>query len=147
LTKQPHRRSKWTIQAYSPGGTSMHPPNTCFLGPIRVSNPNGISIGSAIFAQLTAECRRACPGTSFPLKNWAFAWSDLDTRLTHGPLGPSESRAQTASRLVQPFLHSSPQSDRILCNGSHLPHQNCPFPCGTWTPSNNLLDSLGPPES
>jgi len=31
------------------------PSNTCFLGFTRDHNPNGISIGSAIFAQLTAE--------------------------------------------------------------------------------------------
>ena len=31
------------------------PSNTCFLGPTRVHIPNGILIGSAIFAQLTAE--------------------------------------------------------------------------------------------
>jgi len=42
--------------------------NTCFLAPTQVHNPNCISIGSAIFAQLTAECRRACPGISFFLK-------------------------------------------------------------------------------
>ena len=30
--------------------------NTRFLGPTRVLNPNRISIGSAVFAQLTAEC-------------------------------------------------------------------------------------------
>jgi len=28
------------------------PPNTWFLGPTRVHNPNGISIGSAVFARL-----------------------------------------------------------------------------------------------
>jgi len=48
------------------------PLNTCFLGLSRVYNPTGISIGSAIFAQLTSECRRVCPGMSFgdsfPLK-------------------------------------------------------------------------------
>jgi len=39
------------------------------LGPsTRVHNPNGISVGSAIFAQLMAECRQACLGMSFPLK-------------------------------------------------------------------------------
>ena len=27
--------------------------NTCFLGPTRVHNPNGISIGSAVFAEIT----------------------------------------------------------------------------------------------
>ena len=32
-------------------------PNTCFLGPTQVQIPNGISISSAVFAQLTAECR------------------------------------------------------------------------------------------
>ena len=33
--------------------------NLCFLGPTRVHNPNDKSIGSAVFAQLTAECLRA----------------------------------------------------------------------------------------
>jgi len=33
------------------------PPNTCFLGLTRVQIPNGISISSAVFAQLTGECR------------------------------------------------------------------------------------------
>jgi len=37
-----------------PMGIWHHP--TRFLGPIRAYNPNGISIGSAIFAQMTAEC-------------------------------------------------------------------------------------------
>ena len=40
----------------------------CFLGRTRVYNANCISIVSVIFAQLTAECRQACPGMSFPLK-------------------------------------------------------------------------------
>jgi len=31
------------------------PANTCFLGPTRVLSPNGISIGSVMFGQLTAE--------------------------------------------------------------------------------------------
>jgi len=39
------------------------------IGPFtRVHNSNGISIGSVIFAQLTAEYRRACLGMCFPLK-------------------------------------------------------------------------------
>jgi len=42
--------------------------NLCFLRPTRVHKPNSRSIGSAIFAQLTAECRRACRGMPFPLK-------------------------------------------------------------------------------
>jgi len=34
------------------------PSNTCFLGPTRVHNPNGISISSAIFAGLTSVTDR-----------------------------------------------------------------------------------------
>jgi len=44
------------------------PLNTCFLGPTRVHNLDGITMGSAIFAQLSAECRWACPGMYFPIK-------------------------------------------------------------------------------
>ena len=54
LTKRPHRRRTWTVQWYWPGGASVHLTYTCFLWPTPVHNPNGISIGSAIFAQLTA---------------------------------------------------------------------------------------------
>jgi len=36
-----------------------------FLGPTRVHNPNSISISSAALAQLTSECRQACPGMPF----------------------------------------------------------------------------------
>jgi len=54
--------------------------NTWFLGPIRAHNPNGIWIGSAVFAQLNAECRytiqwaapfpQDCP---FPRRIWALS--------------------------------------------------------------------------
>jgi len=45
-------RCTWTVQSYSSGCASAHPPfNTCFLGTIRVDTPNGISIGSAVFLQ------------------------------------------------------------------------------------------------
>jgi len=39
----------------------------------QVHNPNGISIGSAVFAQLTAKCRRACRDIPFPLKISPFS--------------------------------------------------------------------------
>ena len=55
------------------------PPNTCFFGLTRVHNPNGISIDSAIFAQLTAECRQECQGMSLSLK----------TVLSHGAIWTS----------------------------------------------------------
>ena len=45
-----------------------HPCDTCFLGPTQVHNPNGISIGSTVFAQLSADCSRGWPGLSFLLR-------------------------------------------------------------------------------
>ena len=55
-------------QSYSPGGANVHLMYHMLSWPIRVHNPNGILNGSAMFAQLTAECRQACPCMSFPLK-------------------------------------------------------------------------------
>jgi len=40
----------------------LAPSNTCFLGPTRVHNPNGISIGSSIFAGLTSVTDRPTDG-------------------------------------------------------------------------------------
>ena len=121
-------------------------PHTCFLASTQVHNPNGTSIGSAIFAQLTAECRRACPGTSFPAKiahsheatwtpsnawflgparilnpngisigsvNFAQLTADRFCTLHWATLSPqncpfqSEPTTQKASRSVQPFLQGS----------------------------------------
>jgi len=110
--------------------------NTCFRRPIRVHNPNDISIGLAIFAQLTVECHRARLGMFFPL-TIAPSHKDLDPHLIRGSLSPSDSVSQTASRSVQPFLHSSWQSVAILYNGPPLPSPSkLPLPTGTWTPFN-----------
>ena len=57
------------------------------------------------FAQLTAECRQACPGMCYTLKIalWHLAiWTPSNTFF----FGSPESTPQTASRSVQPFLHS-----------------------------------------
>jgi len=66
--------------------------NTCFLGPTLVHISNSISIGSAVFAQLTAEgpydLRR-------PLLKNALLHSGFWTH--YGSLGPLESITQTAS--------------------------------------------------
>jgi len=44
--------------AHSDGGISGPPSNTWFPGPTRVLNPNGISIGSAVFVVLTSMTDR-----------------------------------------------------------------------------------------
>jgi len=61
----------------------LDPCNTWCLGPMRAHNPNGTSIGSAVFAQMTAECantlqRFAC----FPVKIALYhigIWSSCNT--------------------------------------------------------------------
>jgi len=50
--------------------------------------------------------------------------------LIHAWLGPSEFSTQTASRSVQPFLHSSPQSVPILYNGPPFPPSKLPLAMG-----------------
>jgi len=48
--------------------------NTRFLGPIPVHNPNGISIGSAVFAQLTVEYAYTLQWDTLYPKNCPFPW-------------------------------------------------------------------------
>ena len=105
---RPHRRRTLTAQSSSPGGANVpshH--NACFLRPIGVQNPNGISIGSAIFAQFTAECRRACPGMSCPLEIAPLRRKSGPHLMgLHAFIGPLVSITQTASRSVQPFCRA-----------------------------------------
>jgi len=70
-----HRRRIWTIQLYLPGCDSVHP-NICFLGPTRVHIRNGISTGSATFAQPIAECpyRPTLQWAAPSPQNFPFVW-------------------------------------------------------------------------
>jgi len=112
--------------------------NTCFLGPSWVHIPSSISISSVIFAQLMAECRRACSGVSFPIKiapSHAAIW----THLLHASLGSPESTSQTAPQSVQPFLHSSRQSVPIVYNGPLLSCSTLPLTMGSAPTSNTCF--------
>jgi len=82
-------------------------------------------------AQLTTECRHACPGMSFLIKM---------PHLIHVSLGPPDSITQTASRSVQPFLHSFFTMCRPFSPKAALSHKLC-------GPHLGLHGSLGPPES
>ena len=57
-----------------------------FIQPTRVKKPNSISVCSAIFAQLTRECPRACLILS--AKNCSFTWVDVGLHLIHGSFSP-----------------------------------------------------------
>jgi len=55
------------------------PSNTRFLRPIRAHSPNGIPIGSAVFAQTTVECPYTLQwDVHSPRKICPFSWGDLD---------------------------------------------------------------------
>jgi len=102
--------------------TSEPPVNTGFLQPIQTHNLNSMSIGSALFAQMIAEC----PYTLLSYKNWPFQRGDLDPHIIHGSVDPPELSTQTASRSVQPFLQGSLvwQTDRPHYSVSNnRPHQ------------------------
>ena len=141
----------------------------------RVHNPNGISIGSAMFAQITAECRRACPRAcpfpqNLPLVHGptrihtqnaistasaVFAgppnmdgsivfvgWRQCAPHVRDASLGPRDSKTQTASRSVQPFLYSSRQSVAILNTLPLFPVKIDPSHGRSETSSNTLAHSI-----
>ena len=88
-------------------GKSGSPSNAWFHWPTQVLNTNGISIGSAVFAEFTTECPYTLQWDShFPIKGskLSLPMGDLDPHLIRGSLGPPESTTQTASQSVQPFL-------------------------------------------
>ena len=93
------RQSPYTVKwaSLSPKTAPSHwgsrpPYNSWFLGPAWAHNPNAISIGSAVFEQITAECPLYFTmGHPFPPQNSPFPWGDLDPHLTHASLGSLES--------------------------------------------------------
>jgi len=98
------------------------PSKLWFLGPVWADNPNDITIGSSVLAQMSAECPYTLQWAIPPLppQNCPFPWGNLDPHLIHGFLGLPESSTQTASWSVHPFLQGSLvwQTDRqtmLLC--------------------------------
>jgi len=78
------------------------PSNTWFLGSTQLSIPNGISLGSAVFAQLTAE------------SPYTMQWATLSPKLLlpTGRSGPIE--------YTVPWAHPSPQPKRHLDRFRHF---------------------------
>jgi len=128
-----HIGATWWIQS-----------NLCFIWPTGVNNPNSKSIGSAIFAQLAADCRytlqRAAP---FPLK----------ITLSHRGSGPPSNtwflvhiRARNPNGIsVSRFCTDDRGVSLYFTMGHPLPPQNCPFPWGSGL--HLIHGSLGPPKS
>jgi len=130
------------VQSYATGGANMpshmgtlapsgeYDWTFASIRPTRVNNPNSKSIGSAVFAQLTAECRRIYIGAI-----WRIRLNSCFLR------PPVESTTQTANRSVQPFLHRSLKKSLYFTMGDPFP-KIAPFPRGIWTHLRH--DSLGP---
>jgi len=57
--------------------------------PTRVKIPNDISIGSAVFAEFTAECPYTLQWAAAPHKNCPFSWGDLMVPWAHPSLNPN----------------------------------------------------------
>jgi len=75
------------------------------------------------------------------------SWRLCARQIMHGSLGPSEPTTQTASRSVDKFLHSLPQSVPILDNGPTFPPPSKLFiPMGDLD-AHPIHGCLGPPKS
>jgi len=100
-------------------------------------------MASAIFAQFTADSPYSLQSVPIFAPNCPFLWGDLDPHLTHDSLGPSKPITQTASRSVQPFLYSSPQSVPVIYNGHYLVfhHQVSVFKLFVFTAVKNLASN------
>ena len=96
------------------------PSNACFLAPTLVHNPNGISISSAVFAQITAECRYtlqwAAPRGSGPPSNTWFPWP---TRI-YNPNGISISSAVLAGFTTVTYRQTDRPRYSVDSNRPHL---------------------------
>jgi len=91
--------------------SSEPPSNTLFSGPIEAHNSNGISIGSAVFAQMTAGSLYFTMGCHFPPQNCPFPWGDLDLHLKHSS-----------------WAHPSPQPKQHLDQFSYFCRAHCDRP-------------------
>jgi len=136
LTSRPHRRRKRTVQSYSPGcalqsghiGAAWQTRlKSCFIQPTWIHKRNGKSIDLAVFAPITAECRRT---------HWRYLANTIE--------------------LVLPLTHPSPQSKQEINRFSRFctaqGRKSLSFPMGRpfplkIAPFHGGSGPLGPPES
>jgi len=113
-------------------GNQELPSNAYFPRSIQVHNPNGISIGSAVFEQLTAVLS-GMPGHALSPKNCPFAWGTWTPSNTYflGPIRVHNPNGISISLAV----HAQLMADSpYTLQWASLPSKNCPFPRGIWTP-------------
>jgi len=120
--------SRWGI--YTPSNTWFHRQTRAFI-------KNGISISSAVSAQLFTMGRYVSPKIAF--SSWGIG-SPSNTRY----LIPPQSSSQTASRSIRPFLCGSPNSQKLCCTMHCHWERKLPkltFPLGTSSPRQRRIKS------
>jgi len=99
--------SPYTPELPLPMGDLDLPCNTWCFRPMRVHNPNGTSIGSAVFTQMTAECLYFTMVCLKIAPSHIGIWTSCNTWF----IGPPKCRTQMATWSFQPFLQGW-QTDR-----------------------------------
>jgi len=101
-----------------------------------IHSPIIISIGSAVYAQFTADSPYALQWAAPSCKN-ASCHGVSGPHLTYDSLGPFEPATQMASRSVQPLLHRRPWRLSLYTLQLGRPfHPKIAPSCWGWTPSN-----------
>jgi len=134
--------SRYTLHQPLPPLISTHshgdlysPSNTWFLGPTWILKPNGICIGSAVFAQLTGECPYTLQWAAPSPSKLPLPIGRSGPHLTHDSLGrwahpslPSKRHLDRFSRFCRAH-YCDRQTDRprySVCNNRpHLRTQYC----------------------
>jgi len=103
--------------------------NMCFLGPTQTTNWSVQPFLHNLWQKVLIRYN-GCP---FP-ENFPFPLGDLDPHLIYDSQDQPKPTTQTASRLVQPFLHRWPQTVPILLNRMPLSPSKLPLSMGDLDP-------------
>jgi len=119
-----------------------YPPITCFHGPTQVQISNDISIGSAVFAQLTAESRYTLQrGRPFPPLKLSLPTGDLDLHLMVSSAHQNPQPTRHLHRFSR-FCTTHLRVSLYFTMDHPFPSQIAPSHEGIWTSSNTWI--LGP---
>jgi len=121
--------------AHSHGGSAPSS-NTCFLVFTGPSVPNGISIGSAVFAQRTADSPYTTMGAAFP-QNCPFPWEIWTPCNTQYMITwANQTHSPNAMSIALCFCTAHRRLSLYFTTDRTFRPENCLFLWGTWTPSN-----------
>jgi len=107
----------------APSHVDLGPSNTCFLGPTRVHNANGISIGSAVNVRLVSGMwEHALPTQNYPFA-WGFCTPSVNTWFLGSPGLSIPNDIYICSAVFAELTAERPYT----LQWAALSPQNCPF--------------------